>query len=50
MPTVKIEEMDSYIGKETGVSSWHEVTQDQVNMFADDTYLNVLEDVKTMFA
>jgi len=30
-------EFEQYIGKEIGVSDYHKVTQDQINMFADAT-------------
>lgn len=30
-------EFESYIGKELGVSNWHEITQEQINKFADAT-------------
>lgn len=30
-------EFQSYIGQELGVSSWHQVTQEQINIFADAT-------------
>jgi acyl dehydratase len=32
-----IDEIKSYVGKEIGVSDWHEVTQDDINTFADVT-------------
>ena len=32
-----IDEVKSYVGKELGVSDWHEVTQDDINAFADVT-------------
>jgi len=32
-----IDEVRSYVGKELGVSDWHEVTQDDINAFADVT-------------
>ncbi|ULQ54728.1 MaoC family dehydratase [Flavihumibacter fluvii] len=28
---------ESYLGKEIGVSSWHKITQEQINNFADAT-------------
>lgn len=28
---------ESYLGKEIGVSNWHEITQEQINKFADAT-------------
>ena len=31
------EEFASYLGKELGVSSWHKITQEQINAFADAT-------------
>ena len=30
-------EFESYLGKEIGVSSWHKITQEQINKFADAT-------------
>ena len=30
-------EFESYLGKEIGVSSWHTITQEQINNFADAT-------------
>ena len=32
-----IEALDQYVGKEIGVTDWLEITQDQVNQFADAT-------------
>jgi acyl dehydratase len=32
-----IDEIKSYVGKELGVSEWHEVTQEDINTFADVT-------------
>ena len=32
-----IEEVKKLIGQEIGVGDWHEVTQDQINKFADAT-------------
>jgi acyl dehydratase len=32
-----IDEVKSYVGKELGVSDWHEVTQEDINEFADVT-------------
>ncbi|KHL18783.1 acyl dehydratase [Mumia flava] len=38
MRTVKnLEELSTLVGEELGVSDWHEVTQEQVNLFADAT-------------
>lgn len=37
MPLVKREELDSFVGKEAGVSDWLEITQERVNQFADAT-------------
>lgn len=37
MPTIKPEELDSWKGKEVGVSDWIEVGQDRINAFADST-------------
>jgi acyl dehydratase len=31
------EEFEAYLGKELGVSSWHKITQEQINDFADAT-------------
>jgi acyl dehydratase len=31
------EEFESYLGKEIGVSHWHQITQEQINKFADAT-------------
>lgn len=30
-------EFESYLGKEIGVSKWHQITQEQINQFADAT-------------
>jgi len=30
-------DLTAYVGKEIGVSDWYEVTQDQINKFADAT-------------
>ena len=30
-------EFETYLGKEIGVSPWHTITQEQINMFADAT-------------
>ena len=30
-------EFESYLGKEIGVSNWHQITQEQINQFADAT-------------
>jgi acyl dehydratase len=32
-----LDEIKSYVGKELGVSDWHEVTQEDINTFADVT-------------
>lgn len=37
MPIVNVDELHQYIGQETGVSEWFEITQDRVNKFADVT-------------
>jgi acyl dehydratase len=37
MDAVKIEDLSSMIGQETGVSDWLEITQERVNQFADAT-------------
>lgn len=34
---VSVDEMMSWVGKEVGVSSWREVTQDMIDKFADAT-------------
>jgi acyl dehydratase len=31
------EEFESFLGKEIGVSNWHQITQEQINKFADAT-------------
>ncbi|MBC7401529.1 MAG: MaoC family dehydratase, partial [Mucilaginibacter sp.] len=31
------DEFESHLGKELGVSGWHTITQDQINMFAEAT-------------
>jgi acyl dehydratase len=31
------EEFESYVGKELGASSFHQITQEQINLFADAT-------------
>ena len=33
----QIEKMQELVGSELGVGDWHEVTQDQINLFADAT-------------
>jgi acyl dehydratase len=35
--TVKADELPGLAGRDIGRSAWHEITQDQVNMFADAT-------------
>jgi acyl dehydratase len=35
--TLKRDELRGYVGQRLGASPWHEVTQEQVNMFADAT-------------
>jgi acyl dehydratase len=35
--TLKRDELRGYVGHRLGASPWHEVTQEQVNMFADAT-------------
>ena len=37
MKTVKFEELPSLVGQEVGKSEWHQVTQEQVNQFAEAT-------------
>lgn len=37
MPIVNIEELDQYVGKESGVTDWLEIDQQRVNLFADVT-------------
>jgi len=34
---VTIDELESYIGKETGTGKWFKIDQDRINMFADTT-------------
>lgn len=35
--TVPIDELEGFIGKETGVGDWIEISQDRINKFADVT-------------
>ncbi len=37
MPVIKVEELNEYVGKQTGVSEWLTVDQDRINVFADVT-------------
>jgi acyl dehydratase len=37
MKTVSFTDLESVAGTELGVSDWHQITQDQVNTFADAT-------------
>jgi len=37
MPTIKAEELESWKGKEVGVSDWIDVPQERINNFADCT-------------
>lgn len=37
MPIIKAEELESWKGKEVGVSEWFEASQDRINKFADCT-------------
>lgn len=37
MPQVDVKDLNQYIGQETGVSEWLEITQERVNQFADVT-------------
>ncbi|MEM1021628.1 MAG: MaoC family dehydratase, partial [Pseudomonadota bacterium] len=37
MPTIPASDLQSYVGKETGLSDWIEITQPDVNAFADVT-------------
>lgn len=37
MPTVKLEDLDQYLGKESGVTDWLEIDQQRVDQFADVT-------------
>ena len=37
MPSVDVKDLDQYIGQDTGVSDWLEITQERVNKFADVT-------------
>jgi acyl dehydratase len=36
--TINAKDVADYIGKETGVSSWINVTQQQINQFAEATH------------
>jgi len=36
--TMKLDELRHHVGQELGATSWHEVTQTQVNEFADATF------------
>lgn len=35
---VNVSQLDDFVGKETGVSKWYEITQEQINQFADATH------------
>jgi acyl dehydratase len=35
--TLKLDDLPNHVGERLGASSWHEVTQEQVNLFADAT-------------
>ena len=37
MKEIAFAELESVAGQELGVSDWHQITQDQVNLFADAT-------------
>ncbi len=37
MPMIKAEELESWVGKEVGVSDWVDVPQERINNFADCT-------------
>lgn len=37
MPTVNRNELDQYVGKESGITDWLEIDQQRVNQFADVT-------------
>ena len=37
MRTIPLDELRNHVGEDIGHSPWHEVTQDQVNLFADAT-------------
>lgn len=37
MPTIAAADISEFIGKETGVSDWTEITQDRIDKFADVT-------------
>jgi acyl dehydratase len=37
MTTVPVDQLDSYIGKETGLGEWFEIDQDRIDVFADVT-------------
>ena len=35
---VNISQINDFVGKETGVSKWYDITQEQINKFADATH------------
>jgi acyl dehydratase len=35
--TLKLDDLGNHVGEQLGASSWHEVTQEQVGLFADAT-------------
>lgn len=37
MKRIPLDELPSYVGKEIGVSEWHEMSQETINAFADAT-------------
>jgi acyl dehydratase len=37
MRTVQFADLESLVGQDVGVSDWHQITQEQVNKFADAT-------------
>ena len=36
--TIEVKDLPAHAGEHLGQSDWHEITQDQVNMFADATW------------
>ena len=44
-PALSLEELEALVGQEVGVSTWHQVTQDQIDRFAevtgDDQFIHV---------
>ncbi|TMK85328.1 MAG: dehydratase, partial [Actinobacteria bacterium] len=35
--TIDVKDLKAHAGEHLGASDWHEITQDQVNLFADAT-------------